>query len=245
MVGLIGGNGAGKTTLMHCVSGHLRPDQGSIRVFGCDVVGRPAHDRAGLGLLRSFQQAHLFPSLTVLESAMLALDFADPTDMASAMASAPWVRWAEERRQRDARAVLETFGLDEHADKSVGQLSTGMRRLLQLALVTAPRPRLILLDEPTAGVAQREVEALMPRLASLTAELGCAVLLIEHDVPLVMSLCHRVYALESGTVLAEGPPEQIRRDARVIASYLGADRAVIERSGAGDRDRTPVHGALR
>ncbi len=245
MVGLIGGNGAGKTTLMQCVSGHLRPDLGSIRIFGQDVVDLPAHERPTLGVFRSFQQAHLFPSLTVLESAMLALDFADPTDIVSAMAAAPWVGWAEERRRRDALDVLGGFGLDTHADKPVGQLSTGMRRLLQLAMVTAPRPRLVLLDEPTAGVAQREVEALMPRLASLTSEFGCSVLLIEHDVPLVMALCHRVYALESGSVLAEGPPEQIRSDARVIASYLGADQADIERSVAADRDSKPMHGALR
>jgi len=144
---------------------------------------------------------------------------------------------AEERKRAAAMAVLERVGLADRADTLVGELSTGMRRLCELAAVMASSPRLVLLDEPTAGIAQREVDAFAPPLRSLRSELGCSVLIVEHDMPLLMSLCDRVYALDFGTVIAEGTPGEVRADPRVIASYLGTDAEAIERSGgAGPRE---------
>lgn len=232
IVGLIGGNGAGKTTLFNCVNGHLKPGGGVVALFGDEVTGKPPMRRPHLGLARSFQDAHLYPGLTVLETVLVALDRLDRSGTFGSLIGAPWVRAGESRKRESAIGVLTRVGLAERADALTGELSTGMRRLCELATVMAAQPKLILLDEPTAGIAQREVEAFRPLLAGLRDQLGCSVLIIEHDVPLVMSLCDWIYALESGTVIAEGRPDDVRADPRVIASYLGTDAAAIERSGS-------------
>jgi ABC-type branched-subunit amino acid transport system ATPase component len=232
IVGLIGGNGAGKTTLFNCVNGHLRPGAGVVAIFGDEVTGKPPMRRPNLGLARSFQDAHLYPGLTVLETVLVAVDRMDRSGVLGSLVSAPWVRAGESRKRAAAQEVLSRVGLTDRAESLTGELSTGMRRLCELATVMAAQPRLILLDEPTAGIAQREVEAFRPLLAGLRDQLGCSVLIIEHDVPLLMSLCDWIYALESGTVIAEGKPDDVRADPRVIASYLGTDTAAIERSGS-------------
>jgi ABC-type branched-subunit amino acid transport system ATPase component len=133
--------------------------------------------------------------------------------------------------------ALERVGLADRADTLVGELSTGMRRLCDLATVIVAEPGLVLLDEPTSGIAQREVEAFAPLLRSLRDDLGCAILIVEHDVPLVMSLSDRVYCLESGRIISEGTPDEVRADPAVIASYLGTEAATIERSGGRRRTR--------
>lgn len=232
IVGLIGGNGAGKTTLFNCVTGHLKPNSGIVAIYGDEVTARSPTVRPGLGLARSFQDAHLYPGLTVLETVLVALDRTDRSGMLGSLLGVPWVRAGERRKVAAANEVLGRVGLADRAGSLTGELSTGMRRLCELATVIASGPSLILLDEPTAGIAQREVEAFRPLLASLRDELGCSVLIIEHDVPLMMSLCDWMYALESGTVIAEGRPDEIRANPRVIASYLGTDTAAIERSGS-------------
>jgi ABC-type branched-subunit amino acid transport system ATPase component/ABC-type branched-subunit amino acid transport system permease subunit len=238
IVGLIGGNGAGKSTLMSCVSGHLGPDAGSIKVFGQEVVGLPPEYRPHLGLGRTFQDARLYPGLTVQETVLVALDRTDRSDTVSAMVGAPWTRGPERSKRARATAVLERVGLEDRQHSLVSELSTGMRRLLDLATVMAGEPGLVLLDEPTAGIAQREVEQFAPLLRSLRDELGCAIVVVEHDMPLLLSLCDRVYCLENGEVIAHGTPAQVRNDARVVASYLGTDQAAIERSAAPARRRT-------
>ncbi|TML62315.1 MAG: ATP-binding cassette domain-containing protein [Actinobacteria bacterium] len=232
IVGLIGGNGAGKTTLINCISGHLRPTSGVIEVAGQEVTFLPPEYRPHLSLARSFQDAHLYPGLTVLETVLVALDRADRSGAAGAVVGAPWVRLSERRKRAAAAAVLARVGLSDRSDALTSELSTGMRRLCDLATVIATNPKLVLLDEPTAGIAQREVEQFAPLLRSLRDEIGCSILIVEHDMPLLMSLCDRIYALESGAVIAEGTPEEVRADPRVIASYLGTDTAAIERSGA-------------
>jgi ABC-type branched-subunit amino acid transport system ATPase component len=237
IVGLIGGNGAGKSTLLNCISGHLRPSSGAIDVNGQKVGDLAAEYRPFLGLTRTFQDARLFPGLTVVETVMVAMDRSDRSGAVGALLGAPWMRAAEVDKRARALEILASFGLEDRADSLTAELSTGMRRVCDLATVVASEPTVVLLDEPTAGLAQREVEAFAPLLRRLRDEHQCSVLLVEHDMPLVMSLCDRVYCLEQGSVIAEGTPAKIRRDPRVIASYLGTNAAAIKRSRGAKREK--------
>ncbi len=231
IVGLIGPNGAGKTTLMNIISGVLRPDRGSVRLFGHEVARRSPDIRAHYGLARSFQDASLFAGLTVTETVQVATSRRVKTYTLPAMVGAPWVRSAERSSRRRALEIVEAFGLGPWADALTSELSTGMRRICDLAAQVATEPRLLLLDEPTAGVAQREAEAFAPLVRRIRDDLDCAILVIEHDMPMLMGLCDRVYAMDAGSVIAEGAPAQIREDPVVIASYLGTSATAISRSG--------------
>jgi ABC-type branched-subunit amino acid transport system ATPase component len=239
-VGLIGTNGAGKTTLMNVISGLLPPDRGSVKILGEEVADLAPDFRAAYGVARSFQDANLFPGLTVTETIQVALGQRNRVGMLSAMVAAPWVRTTERQLLREARRIVERFGLGPWADVQTSQLSTGTRRICDLAAQVAARPILLLLDEPTAGVAQREAEAFGPLLADIRSELDCAILIVEHDMPLLMGVCDRIYALEAGNVIAEGTPEEIRHDPRVVASYLGTKQAAISRSGTIDPSSATV-----
>jgi len=249
VVGLIGANGAGKTTLMDCISGHRRPASGHIRAFGVEVTHLPAEYRRQLGVARSFQDASLYAGLTVRETLLVALEPEFRSGLLSALVRAPWHRWLEREKSQRADELLARLGLDAHAEVPISQLSTGLRRVCDLATVLAQRPRLLLLDEPTAGLAQAEVENFVPLLTAVREEIGCAVLLIEHDIGLVMALADRIYALEAGKPIAEGRPEEVRNDPRVVASYLGVTNAAIARSRQAVRapstGRTGANGASR
>jgi ABC-type branched-subunit amino acid transport system ATPase component/branched-subunit amino acid ABC-type transport system permease component len=231
IVGLIGPNGAGKTTLMNVISGLVRPDNGSVRLFGHEVAGRPPDLRARYGLARSFQDASLFAGLTVTETVQVAMGQQTKTYLLPAMVGAPWVRSAERRSRQRALEIVEAFGLAPWGDALTSELSTGMRRICDLAAQVATEPRLLLLDEPTAGVAQREAEAFGPLVRRIREDLDCSILVIEHDMPMLMGLCDRVYAMDAGLVIADGTPQEIREDPAVIASYLGTDVAAFGRSG--------------
>jgi ABC-type branched-subunit amino acid transport system ATPase component len=148
------------------------------------------------------------------------------------MLGAPWVQFAERRSRQRADEVLERLGLAPWADTLTSDLSTGTRRICELALQLTARPQVLLLDEPTAGVAQRDAEAFAPLLRRIRDELDCSILIVEHDMPLLMGLCDRVYAMEQGRVIAEGTPDEIRSHPDVIASYLGTGDVAINRSGA-------------
>lgn len=236
-VGLIGSNGAGKTTLMDCVSGYVRPTSGTVTLFGTDVTRLAPELRPYVGLGRSFQDARLYPGLTVLETLMVALERHAPTGLLAGLFG---LAGAAERAKREAAyELVEMMGLDAYAEKRAGELSTGTRRIVDLACIVAQEPMLLLLDEPTAGIAQRETEAFGPLLQRLKESLGFAVLLIEHDMPLVTSLADRLYAMESGRVIAEGRPRDVVNDPRVVASYLGTTEAAIQRSGRVPRPRAP------
>jgi ABC-type branched-subunit amino acid transport system ATPase component len=243
IVGLIGPNGAGKTTLLNVVSGRLPAESGRVVVGGVDVSDLSPEMRAAYGMARSFQDAHLFPGLTVLETIQVALANRFHVGMVSSMLAAPWVRAAELGSRREADAVVERFGLTPWRDALISDLSTGTRRICDLAAQVAVQPRLLLVDEPTAGVAQREAEAFGPLLRRIRSELECAVLIVEHDMPLLMGLCDRIYAMELGQVIACGTPEEIVAHPKVIASYLGTDQRAIRRSGrtqtAGRRRAVP------
>jgi len=245
IVGLIGPNGAGKTTLINVISGHLAPDLGPVLVGGQDVSGLASELRAGFGLGRSFQDARLFPGLTVAEAVQVALAAAHKVGVLSSMLGAPWARAADHDSRREADRLLATMGLTPWGDALTAEISTGMRRMTDLAMQIAARPKVLLLDEPTAGIAQREAEAFGPMLRRIRDELDCSILIVEHDMPLLMGLCDRIYAMETGRIIAVGLPQEIREDPRVVASYLGAEAAAIGGSGVGSGDGHRGDGARR
>jgi ABC-type branched-subunit amino acid transport system ATPase component len=236
IVGLIGPNGAGKSTLLNAVSGN-NAATGRVSLFGTDIASLPSEMRWMHGLSRSFQDARLFPSLTVRQTIQLALRDDGRAGMLSALLRLPWVQMSERASAAQADQLIDRFGLRPWADSLVSDLSTGTRRILDLAAQVATSPKLLLLDEPTGGVAQREAEVFPGLLRRIRDELGCAILIVEHDLPLLMNLCDRIYAMESGQVISEGTPEEVRNDPRVIASYLGTNKTAIARSG---RDSAPA-----
>ena len=230
LVGLIGTNGAGKSTLLNAISGFV-PSQGRVFVLGTDVTARRAPARHARGLGRGFQGARIYPGLTVRESLMVALEARSRSHLLASMTALPPSPGAERAKRAEADELIGYMGLGRYADHFIATLSTGTRRIVELASLLAVNARVLLLDEPTGGVAQREAEAFGPLIKQVQAELDAAVIVIEHDMPLVMGISDRVYCLEAGAVIAEGPPEQIRRDPLVIASYLGTSEQAIGRSG--------------
>ncbi len=232
VLGLIGANGAGKSTLLGVASGFVGADSGTVTLLGQDVTAVPAHLRARLGLGRIFQDARLFDDLTVRESVLVALESRERAELVPSMLGLPPARSGERRKQAVARDAIGLLGLDRYADVSVRTLSTGTRRIVELACLLAQDARVLLLDEPTAGLAQRETEVFGPLLLRIRDELSATLVIVEHDIPLVMSISDRVQCLAVGQTLAVGTPEQVRNDPAVIASYLGTDERAIARSGA-------------
>ncbi|MHB8764731.1 MAG: ABC transporter ATP-binding protein [Deferrisomatales bacterium] len=211
---VIGPNGAGKTTLISQLAGELRPDAGSIRFAGRDVTALPAHRRALRGLARSYQITSVFPEFTALQNVALAVQ---------AQAGHSFRFWQPAHRSAalndPAREALATVGLGGRGDIPVAALGHGERRQLELAMVLASRPRLVLLDEPTAGMSPQETQAMTALLASLKGKL--TMVLVEHDMEAVFALADRISVLVYGGVIACGTPEEIRADPEVRAAYLG------------------------
>jgi ABC-type branched-subunit amino acid transport system ATPase component/predicted MFS family arabinose efflux permease len=233
VVGLVGANGAGKTTLFDLLSGYVPPSGGVVRLAGRDITSWSPDRRALAGLGRSFQDARIFGSLTVAEN--LAVSLERHLEVRSYLASGvflPDARRAEDDVAYTVEDLVELLGLGALRDKQVRELSTGSRRIVDLGMALAHDPSVLLLDEPSSGIAQRETEALGPLLLKLRDDTGCALLVIEHDMPLLSSICDRLVALELGRVIAEGPPEQVLSDPRVVASYLGGDSTSVQRSGS-------------
>jgi branched-chain amino acid transport system ATP-binding protein len=232
IVGLIGPNGAGKTTIFDLISGLLPLDGGRIMFKGVDITNWGADRRAALGLGRSFQDARIFPSLTVAENIAVGLErHLAERDHLAALLDLPAVQEQEEDVAFTVDDLIELMGLGAFRDKFVAELSTGSRRIVDLSMAIAHDPSVLLLDEPSSGVAQRETEALGPLLKRIQQEAGCSLLLIEHDMPLITSVSDRIIALELGAVLVEGTPSEVISDPQVISSYLGGDLEVINRSG--------------
>ena len=227
ILGLIGTNGAGKSTLMNAIGGYV-PSSGTVELLGQDISALAPHDRAGLGLGRTFQTATLFPELSVRESVQVALE---ARNASSFVRSALFLDGRGERHKRSmADDIIDFLGLGRYADSFISDLSTGTRRIVEFVGLLAADASVLCLDEPTAGVAQREAEAFGPLIVEIREELGASMLIIEHDMPLIMSISDRDYCLESGSVIAEGEPDNVRRDPLVVASYLGTDERAIERS---------------
>ena len=207
VLGLIGPNGAGKTTLFECLAGFTRPSHGSISFAGHDVTRRSPEHRARLGLIRSFQDARLFESLTVVQTLLAAQERAHRTKVWRELLAVPGQARTEAAKRARAEELIDAMGLGAYADKLVSELSTGTRRITELACVLALEPALLLLDEPSSGIAQREVEALGDVLRRIRSITGCTMVVIEHDMPLIMGLADRIVALASGRHLAEGTPD--------------------------------------
>jgi ABC-type branched-subunit amino acid transport system ATPase component/ABC-type branched-subunit amino acid transport system permease subunit len=230
VVGLIGTNGAGKTTLMNAVSGFVKAS-GTIELYGTRIDRMPSYRRSRLGMGRAFQNARIFGGLSVRETIMVALEARQRSLLVPSMLSLPPSPWSERTKRKQAAEIIAYLGLDRYADNLLSELSTGSRRIVELGALLALDTRLMLLDEPTAGVAQKETEAFGPLIKAIQQDLGSSILIIEHDMPMVMAISDRVYCLEAGAVIAEGTPDQVRNDAAVIASYLGTDERAIQRSG--------------
>jgi branched-chain amino acid transport system ATP-binding protein len=220
ITGLIGPNGAGKTTLFNLIAASLAPDRGTITLDGERIDGARPDEVFARGLARTFQIPRPFPAMTVLENVMLA-----PQGQQGERFWANWLKpgavAAEERRNRDAAMHwLDFVGLARLAQQPASVLSGGQRKLLELARVLVAEPKLILLDEPGAGVSPPLLEVIMWKIADLNAR-GITFLIIEHNMDLVMTLCRPVMVLAQGRKLLEGPPEEVKRDPRVIEAYLG------------------------
>jgi branched-chain amino acid transport system ATP-binding protein len=223
IVGLIGPNGAGKTTFFNCVTGFLRPSSGTVNFNDRDVTDEDPVSRAMRGMTRTFQQAKLFPHLSVRENLLLGRHLAYGVGGIRAVLGTPAARRAEKSAHRFVDAVADEFGLRDILDLGVGRLPYGTRRMVEVARAFATEPGLLLLDEPAAGMDSGESIGLGRILRDAHARRGLSVLLIEHDVPLVLGLCDRVYVLDFGRIIAAGTPDEIRRNADVRNAYLGTE----------------------
>ena len=245
ILGLIGPNGAGKTTIFDLVSGFLSPDGGRIVLGGTDVTSLPPDARARRGLGRSFQDARLFPSMTVTETISVALErhlrVKDP--LAAALAS-PATKAAEKEVAERVGKLIDLMRLSAFANKFIFELSTGSRRIVDLACTLAHEPTVLLLDEPSSGIAQRETEALGPLLLDIRDETGAGLVVIEHDMPLITAVSDEMVALVLGQVVVRGTSDEVVNDPVVVASYLGTTEEVIQRSGESTSARSELHQAF-
>ena len=223
VTGLIGPNGSGKSTTIDCLSGSQRPDAGAWRLNGRPLAGLPLHELAQAGLIRTFQAVRVYETLTVTDNLRIAAQAFDGTGWADHLLRTARWRASEAAAGERAGALLELVGLTTHAGSLAGVLSYGQRKLLQICAAMMGRPRLIMLDEPVAGVNPTMVRHIEEVVRRLQAE-GVTLLIVEHNVEFIMRLCDRVVVLDLGRKIAEGPPALIREDPRVLAAYIGTGR---------------------
>ncbi|MBI2468136.1 MAG: ABC transporter ATP-binding protein [Candidatus Rokubacteria bacterium] len=215
IVGIVGSNGAGKTTFVNLVTGYLKPDRGRIAYLGRDITGEPPREVCRLGIARSFQIPQIYASLTVLENVLIALAARERATLRA------WAPLRTPTRVEAARALLEPFGLTEHAGRPVSELPEGGLKLLDIALAGALEPRLLLLDEPTSGVSSKEKFAVMDTLVRILRARGVTVIFVEHDMDVVTGYAERVLAFSEGKILADGPPAAVLADPAVRKAVLG------------------------
>jgi len=243
IVGLIGANGSGKTTTLDVISGLVPPQAGRVLLDGIDLAEYLPEERLGVGMVRSFQDCRLYPELSVLDVLLLCEDAKSEVAVLSTTLRLPWARRAERRKLEAVNQVIGAFGLERFRHHRTAELSTGTRRVVDLASIVLAQPRLLLLDEPTAGIAQREAEAFIPLLQRLHQVADTTIVLVEHDVPLVFELCSTVVVMELGQVVAAGPPEVIKADPKALAAYLGASDEALMASGPVHKTATSTEGA--
>ena len=223
IVGLIGPNGAGKTTAFNCITGFYKPDTGRVQYRGQDVTRVPPHRKAAMGFGRTFQNVGMVKSSTVLENLKTAQHARVSYDAAAGLVGLPAVGREERALGAKADAILELLGLEEYRNRRVGGLPYGILKLLELGCALATEPDILLLDEPSSGMGPEESHELGQRLIDLRKAFGLTMLLIEHHVPLVLSVCDHVYVLNFGRLLAEGKPSVIQTHPEVVAAYLGGE----------------------
>ena len=232
IVGIIGPNGAGKTTLFDLISGFTPSEAGRVTLAGDEISDATPAQRAAAGLGRSFQDAKLFPEITVAETLAIATErFVGNRSLFAAALRLPQSFDSEQQVALRVDELLELMGLQQYRHAFIRELSTGTRRVVDLACQVAHRPTVILLDEPSSGIAQREVEALAPVLLRLRDEMGASLIVIEHDMPLISSISDRLIALDQGAVVTIGEPSDVLAHPDVVESYLGTSSAAISRSG--------------
>jgi ABC-type branched-subunit amino acid transport system ATPase component len=219
--GLIGPNGAGKTTAINVISGLLRPTGGAVRLAGREVQRLPPHRIAALGVARTFQNIRLFPELSAVDNVLVGEHLVRAPSLAARLLVLPSSRAEERSARARADALVERIGLTARAHERARNLSYGEQRRVEIARALASEPRLVLLDEPTAGMNPVEVQAVAALIRGVAAD-GRSVLLIEHNVKLVMDVCDRITVLSFGKVIAGGTPAEVARDPAVIAAYLGS-----------------------
>jgi branched-chain amino acid transport system ATP-binding protein len=222
--GIIGPNGSGKSTLFNLISGVYKPEPGASVVFaGHDITGKEPHEIARLGVARTFQMLRIFQGMSVIENMLVGHHSMISYGMTSAVVGSPAV-WHEEKRARaDMMELLAFIGLADYAEMPAAELSGGQRRLLALGRAMAAKPKLLMLDEPGAGLSPTNVDILLDTVKSLQKRFGLTVIIIEHILKLVMDTCERVSVLEHGEKIAEGVPDEIKNNHRVIEAYLGKE----------------------
>jgi len=221
ILGLIGPNGSGKTTLFNCITGLYDPDGGAVFFKGKEITNYPPHKIALQGISRTFQIIRVFPRLSVMENMVLALQEFERFGFFANIVRTRAYRKAEKQAEERALALLAKVGLHGFAWKAAGHLSHGQRKILEIAISLMPNPRLLLLDEPMAAINPKTIEDLKQIIKEIHREWELSVVLVEHNIGVVMDLCHRVVVLDSGRKIAEGSPEDIRKDETVIEAYFG------------------------
>ena len=221
VVSMIGPNGAGKTTVFNCLTGFYRPTSGTILLDGEAIQGLAGHEIARKGVVRTFQNVRLFKEMTALENLLVAQHRHLNTNFFAGLFRTPGFRRSEREAMEYAEHWLEAVNLKEFANRTAGTLAYGQQRRLEIARCMMTRPRILMLDEPAAGLNPRETEDLKALIGMLRNEHNATVLLIEHDMKLVMSISDHIVVINQGTPLADGTPEQIRDNPEVIKAYLG------------------------
>jgi branched-chain amino acid transport system ATP-binding protein len=221
IVGILGPNGAGKTTLFNCVSGFYTPNEGRIRLHGEDVTSLRPDERAARGLGRTFQQVGLVRSFSVLENLVVAQHKSVRYGILAGLVGLPWTLREERELRRRAMRVLDFMNLGHLKDSPVGGLPYGTLKMCEVAAVLATDPDILMLDEPLAGTGPEEGEEFCARLEDMRRELGISIVMIEHHVPLVLKTADYIYVLNFGALLAEGLPDDIRRNEAVAEAYMG------------------------